>query len=133
MTIEKTSEEKELSPEISLNKTERLWAMIAHFCILLPIIPCLIIYWVFKKRSRFVAFHALEALKLQVIFVLVLFVIPIILFPNANGGDGNSGMIGYAYCTFPIMMGAPFLGFIAGIEAARGKLYKYPLHSDKWV
>ena len=42
MSIEKTSEEKELSPEISLNKTERLWAMIAHFCILF--IPCLIIY-----------------------------------------------------------------------------------------
>lgn len=44
MSIENALEETTVSAEKSLNKTERLWAMIAHFCILLPIIPCLIIY-----------------------------------------------------------------------------------------
>lgn len=132
MSIENALEETTVSAEKSLNKTERLWAMIAHFCILLPIIPCLIIYWIFKNQSRFVAFHALQALKLQVVFVLILFVIPFILFPDPYRGPSSPAAV-YAYCTFPILMGTPILGLIAGIEAVRGKLYKYPLYSDKWV
>ena len=130
MSIEKTPEEINFSPERPPGRTDRFWAMIAHFCILLPVVPCLLIYWVFEKRSRFIAFHASQALKPQ-FFMLALFIIPFIFFPNADGH--NSGATLYATCVYPFAMVALFLGFIAGVEAARGKSYKYPLRSDKWV
>lgn len=134
MSAENSPEENIVSSEETPDSTERLWAMIAHFCILLPVLPCLLIYWGFKNKSRFIAYHSMQALKFQFYVALIFFVIPGILFAIGvfGNGDGGSDAGLYGYCVFPIFLTALFLGFIAGIEAARGKLYKYLLYSNKW-
>ena len=116
------------------SKNERLWASFAHFCILLPVLPCLLIYFRFKNKSRFIAVHALQALKFQIVFALLAFVIPGVAFASSADPSTNGGLMLYSYCImFPISMGFPFLGLIASVEAQRGKSYKYPFRSDKWV
>ncbi len=54
---------------------ERLWAMLAHLSVLLNLVTgflgvgaALIIYLVYRSRSRYVAYQALQALIFQLIF-----------------------------------------------------------------
>lgn len=54
---------------------ERLWAMLAHVSVLLNLVTgflgvgaALIIYLVYRRRSRYVAYQALQALMFQLIF-----------------------------------------------------------------
>ena len=54
---------------------ERTWGMLSHLSVLLNLatgfggpIAALIIYLVYKERSRFVAYHALQALVFQLIW-----------------------------------------------------------------
>ncbi len=54
---------------------ERLWAMLAHLSVLLNLVTgflgvgaALIIYLVYRNRSRYVAYQALQALLFQLIF-----------------------------------------------------------------
>lgn len=54
---------------------ERTWAMLAHLSILLNLvsgflglIAALIIYLVYKDRSRYVAYHSLQSLFFQLVF-----------------------------------------------------------------
>lgn len=117
------------------NKTERIWAMIAHFCIIFPVLPCLLIYWILRKQSRFIAFHTSQALRIQLlmsILILLLVASQYIFFPNATGHDSNATLF-YGFCAPLLLVPLPFLGLLAGLEAANGKMYKYPLHSDKWT
>ena len=54
---------------------ERMWAMVSHFSVLVnlisgflgPLVP-LIIYMVYKDRSRYVAYHSLQSLIFQLIW-----------------------------------------------------------------
>jgi len=68
--------------KFNVTNEERLWAMLAHlltflgYVVLLgAFIPPLVIYLVYKDKSQFVAFHALQSL----LFQLVLFVVGVIL------------------------------------------------------
>lgn len=129
MSNEKVAEEK------LPNKVERFWAMIAHFCIIFPVFPCLLIYWIFRKQSRFIAFHTSQALRIQLVMsILILFLMAsqYIFFPGATGHDSNATLF-YGFCAPLFLVPLPFLGLLAGLEAANGKLYKYPFHSEKWV
>jgi uncharacterized protein len=54
---------------------ERTWAILAHLSILLNLVTgllgllvALVIYLVYKDRSRYVAFHALQSLYFQLVF-----------------------------------------------------------------
>jgi uncharacterized Tic20 family protein len=62
----------------SLSADEKLWGMLAHLLTLLgyvvvvgEYIAPLVIYLVYKDRSRFVAFHALQALFFQLLALAV--------------------------------------------------------------
>ncbi len=53
---------------------ERTWAMLAHLCVLvnlvtgfLGVIAALVIYLVFKERSHYVAYHAMQSMIMQMI------------------------------------------------------------------
>jgi uncharacterized protein len=77
-TIETPEKQKISSPATPLNPLpadeERTWAMLAHLSILLNMVSgilgmvaALIIYFVYKDRSRFVAYHAMQSFIFQAI------------------------------------------------------------------
>lgn len=121
---------------------ERTWAMLAHLSILvnlasgfMGVIAALIIYMIYKDRSRYVAYHSLQS----VVFQLVFFV----------GGGALAG-IGFVVSSFLTAVGigclmmplaavllliptaAVVYGIIGGIQCSQGQDFKYWLVGD-WV
>lgn len=108
-----------------LTSDERLWAMLAHLSALLgyvvglgQYIAPLVIYLVYRERSRFVAFHALQALYFQ-LALLVLWAIVIILTLITCG-------LGAIFAVVPIVLSLVFV-LMAAIRANNGEWYELPL------
>lgn len=121
---------------------ERTWGMLAHLSVLLNLvtgflgpIAALIIYLVYRDRSRFVAYHALQSLIFQLIAwvgggllaaaawalsgILTAFIIGILCIPFA--------------CLFGLLpLGAVVYGIIGGIQVNQGQDFRYWLVGD-WV
>jgi hypothetical protein len=100
---------------------ERLWAMLAHLFGLIgylvalgQYIAPLVIYLVFKDRSKFVAFHALQSLFFQ-LAVLVAGVI--------------SGILVFLLIGIPLLIvvavGSLIYIIVAAIRAYNGELFEY--------
>lgn len=112
--------------EYPTSGNERLWATLAYvlsFCF--PVAAPLLIFLV-MRGSRFVAFHALQALFIQLGLALMVFVVPLIA--------GLLGMLGplallniplgiVAWC---IGVGAVIFKIIAAINANAGRWYRIP-------
>lgn len=121
---------------------ERQWAMFAHLGVLVnlvsgflgPLVP-LIIYMLYKERSRYVAYQSLQALIFQLVWwvgggiltgvawfvtsILSVFVIGILCIPFA--------------CIISLMpLIALGYGVYGGIQASQGQDFKYWLVGD-WV
>jgi len=108
-----------------LTSDERLWGMLAHLSALLgyvvglgQYIAPLVIYLVYRERSRFVAFHALQALYFQ-LALLVLWAIVIILTLITCG-------LGAIFAVVPIVLNLVFV-LMAAIRANNGEWYELPL------
>ncbi len=121
---------------------ERTWAMLAHLSVLINLvtgflgpIAALIIYVVFKDRSRYVAYHALQSLLLQLIVwvggglviaaawtiagVLSVILIGLLLMP-------------FACLLSFVPLVAPVYGIIGAVKTSQGEDFKYWLIGD-WV
>ncbi len=128
-----------MTPALS-PQDERTWAMLAHLSILLNLISgflgvvaALVIYLVYKDRSRYVAYQAMQAF----LFQLVVWV----------GGGLITGLV-WAFvsilsavvigiCLIPFAMlisfiplGAIIYGIIAGVQCNEGKDFRYWLIGD---
>ncbi|MEA3308687.1 MAG: DUF4870 domain-containing protein [Chloroflexota bacterium] len=123
---------------------ERLWAALAHLSILLNLITgflgvaaALLIYLIYKERSRYVAYQALQAFLFQLIFwagagtiigimwaivgVLSAIVIGIILIPFAL----------VATVLLAVMpLGALIYGVIGALQCSDGQNFRYWLVGD---
>jgi uncharacterized protein len=125
---------------------ERTWALLSHLSGLLNLftgfagpIAALVIYMVYKDRSRFVAYHALQSMIFQLIWwfgggvligvmwavvgVLSALLIGIVLIPFA------------LLATFILVLlplGSIIYGVIGGIQVSQGQDFKYWLIGD-WV
>jgi len=121
---------------------ERTWGMLSHLSVLLNLatgfggpIAALIIYLVYKERSRFVAYHALQALVFQLIWwvgggalagitwaisgALTAICVGVVLMPLA--------------LIFSIMPLAGLIyGIIGAVQTSQGRDFKYWLVGD-WV
>jgi uncharacterized Tic20 family protein len=135
------------TPSQSLSLAEeRTWSLLAHLSVLLNLatgfagpIAALIIYLVFKDRSRTVAYHALQAMIFQLIWwyggglligamwiivgVLSVIFIGVILIPIA---------IGITLVLELLPMGAVIYGIVGAIQVNQGQDFKYWLVGD-WV
>jgi uncharacterized Tic20 family protein len=135
------------TPSQSLSLAEeRTWSLLAHLSVLLNLatgfagpIAALIIYLVFKDRSRTVAYHALQAMIFQLIWwyggglligamwitvgVLSVILIGVILIPIAI-------VITLVLALLP--MGAVIYGIVGAIQVNQGQDFKYWLVGD-WV
>lgn len=81
------------------NADERMWAMIAHVVVLLipvPILGAMLVYLVKKDDSKYIAYHAMQAVIFQLVMAIISsmtcgvgligFVFSIILALKANKG-----------------------------------------------
>ena len=121
---------------------ERSWAMLAHLSILLNLVTgllgpvgALIIYLVYKDRSRYVAYHSLQSL----IFQLIAWVGGGILTAVAWVITGVLSAILVGLLCIPIALvisliplGAIVYGIIGGIQCNQGQDFRYWLVGD-WV
>jgi uncharacterized Tic20 family protein len=121
---------------------ERTWGMMSHLSVLLNLvtgfggpIAALIIYLVYKERSRYVAYHALQSLVFQLIWwvgggalagiswavsgVLTAVFVGLLCMPFA--------------CLFSLLpLGGLIYGIVGAVQTNQGQDFKYWLVGD-WV
>jgi uncharacterized Tic20 family protein len=113
----------------SLSADEKLWGMLAHLLTLLgyvvvvgEYIAPLVIYLVYKDRSQFVAFHALQALFFQLLALAV--AIALVLFSIITLGLGLLLAIPLAIA---LAIAVLVYTIIAAIQANNGVWYELPI------
>ncbi|HEX2979972.1 MAG TPA: DUF4870 domain-containing protein [Anaerolineaceae bacterium] len=121
---------------------ERTWAMLAHLSVLINIVTgilgpvtALVIYLVFRDKSRYVAYHSLQSLVFQLIWWLGGWIVASILWIAA----GALTMICIGVVIIPIALVATLLplaalvyGIIGAIQTSQGQDFRYWLIGD-WV
>ncbi|MGC9398651.1 MAG: DUF4870 domain-containing protein [Anaerolineae bacterium] len=123
---------------------ERLWAMLAHLSVLLNLVTgflgvaaALVIYLVYRDRSRYVAYQSLQALLFQAIFwaggglligliwgfvgILSILIVGILLIPFAL-------LATLVLALFPMI--AVVYGLVGGIQCNNGEDFRYWLIGD---
>jgi hypothetical protein len=129
-------------PEPLSPSSERTWAMLAHLSILLNLftgflgpITALIIYLVFKDRSRYVAFQSMQSF----VFQLVFFIGAGALAAVAWIGSLALSLLLIGLCCIPIAVLISLIPFVAvvygvigGIQTGQGDDFRYWLVGD-WV
>lgn len=131
------------SPSAPLSQSdERTWAMLAHLSVLINLftgilgpVVAFVIYIVFKDRSRYVAYHALQSLLLQLIVWVGGGVI--IGAAWALSGILTVVLIGFLLMPFACLLSfvpliAPIYGIIAALKTSQGDDFRYWLIGD-WV
>ncbi len=121
---------------------ERTWAMLAHLSVLINLftgilgpVAAFVIYIVYKDRSRYVAYHAMQSLLLQ----LIVWVGGGVVIGAAWAVTGllSVVLIGFLLMPFACLLSfipliAPVYGIIAAIQTSQGADFKYWLIGD-WV
>lgn len=129
-------------PEPLSSSDEKTWAMVSHLSILanlvsgfLGLVIALIIYLMYKDRSRYVAYHSLQALIFQVIWWVGGGMLAGITW--AVGGILSAVLIGLLLlplaCLLSLVpMAALIYGIIGAVQTSQGQDFKYWLIGD-WV
>jgi uncharacterized protein len=121
---------------------ERNWAMLAHLSVLLNLITgilgtaaALVIYLVYKDRSKYVAYQSLQSLIMQ----LIVWVGGGVIVGAAWGLTGilSAVLVGvacipFAVCLSVLPLVAVVYGVIGGIQCSQGRDFRYWLVGD-WV
>jgi uncharacterized protein len=125
---------------------ERTWAMLANLTVLINLITgllgalaALIIYLVFRDRSRYVAYHALQSFLFQLIF----WGAPGLLIGIVWAMTGALSMVLVGLLCIPfacvlsvLVLLMPIIslvmGVVAGVETSQGRDFKYWWVGD-WV
>lgn len=129
-------------PEPLSQSEERTWAMLAHLSTLLNLvtgflgpISALVIYLVFKDRSRYVAYQSMQSFVFQLVFWLGAGVLAAVLWTVSL----LFSIVIVGLCLMPvafIISLVPFAalvyGVVAAIQCSEGVNFKYWLVGD-WV
>ena len=126
-----------LSPE-----NERTWSMLAHLSVLANLVTgflgpvaALLIYLIYKDRSRQVAYHAMQAFAFQLVFWVGGGLLTGLAW--AASGILSAVLIGFLCMPFACLFGfIPLAALIYGVTGAvqtyQGQDFKYWLIGD-WV
>jgi uncharacterized Tic20 family protein len=135
-----------IPPQSMAHSDERTWGMLSHLSVLLNLvtgfagpIAALIIYLVYKERSRYVAYHALQSMIFQLIWwyggglliglmwavvgALSAILVGIILIPIALAMTCVLGLL---------PLGAIVYGIVGAVQTSQDQDFKYWLVGD-WV
>jgi len=130
------------SKEPLTDSEERTWAMLAHFSVLLNlvtgfvgIITAIVLYFVYKDRSRYVAYHAMQSFIFQSIAWIGAGIVSTILITI---GSTLSFLIIPLLCLVPgflvllLIPGSLIYGIIGGVQVNNGEDFRYWQVGD-WV
>ncbi len=120
---------------------ERTMATLAHVLQLVGGFIGPLVIFLIRRESRFVSFHALQVLFLQILNILLNMVFMVALFGlmfgnmAAHGGPSHGGPPMVFFLVFPffwLFMMLAWIGILAlaivfGIKAGRGEWANYPL------
>ena len=123
------------APAQMSSSDERTWALLAHLSILLNLVTAilgpvvaLVIYFIFKDRSRYVAFHSLQSFLFQLVFWAGAGVLAGIFW----GIGLASTVILIGFCLLPLAcvlsivpLGALIYGVVGAVETSQGKDFSY--------
>lgn len=129
-------------PETLSQADERTWAMLSHLSILINLITgflgpvaALVIYLIYKDRSKYVAYQSLQSFILQ----LITWVGGGIIIATAWIITGILSAVLIGICLIPISIilslipvAAVVYGIIAAVKCNQGEDFKYWLIGD-WV
>ncbi len=106
-----------------ITQDEKLWAMLAHLAGLLgyvggilQYVAPLVIYLVYKDKSRFVAFHALQSLYFQLAVLVASIALGAVAIATCGIGAGLLVALG---------VGAIVYVIVAAIKANQGEWFEY--------
>ncbi|MEW6717904.1 MAG: DUF4870 domain-containing protein [Chloroflexota bacterium] len=131
-----------VSPQPLSPSDERTWAMLAHLSVLANLITgllgpvcALVIYLVFKERSRYLAYQSLQAFIFQLIWWVGGGALVAAIW--AITGMLSAVLIGLLCipfaCLFSLIpLAALIYGVVGGIECSQGRDFRYWLIGD-WV
>jgi uncharacterized Tic20 family protein len=134
------------APERLSPQDERTWAMLAHLSVLANLVTgflgpvvALVIYLVYKDRSRYVAYHSMQSFVFQLVFwvgggaligliwavtgILSAVLVGLLCIPFAVIGT-------LVFAAMPVI--AVIYGIIGGIQTSQGQDFRYWLVGD-WV
>jgi len=121
---------------------ERSWAMMAHLSTLLNLVSgalglvaALVIYLLYKDRSRYVAYQSLQSFLFQVIFWLgggVLAAVVWVIVGLLSAVLVGICLIPFALIISLVPLGAIVYGVVGGIQCSQGQDFRYWLVGD-WV
>jgi uncharacterized Tic20 family protein len=131
-----------VAPEQLSQSEERTWAMLAHLSTLLNLvtgflgpITALVIYLVFKDRSRYVAYQSMQSFVFQLVFWVGAGALAAIIWVVSF----LFSIVIVGFCLMPvafILSLVPFAalvyGVVAAIQCSEGVNFKYWLVGD-WV
>ncbi len=110
---------------------ERTWSMIAHLSVLVALVGlmpfgALLVWLLYKDRSRKVRFHALQALWYQIAWIVILSIGWIV--------TGILMFVLIGFLLIPVMLLASLVPFIhqcyAAYKVNQGVDYRYPIIAD---
>ncbi|MBN1305446.1 MAG: DUF4870 domain-containing protein [Anaerolineales bacterium] len=130
---------------IPLSKSdEKTWAMLAHLSVLinfisgfLGIVAALLIYLVFKDRSRYVAYHSMQAFLFQLVWWGSAGVLIGVMW--AIVGALSAVLIGIILIPFALILtfvllllplGALVYGIMGAVQTSQGQTFDYWLIGD---
>lgn len=130
------------SPESLSPSDERTWAMLAHLTVLanlvtgfLGTVAALVIYLVYKERSRYVAYHSMQAFIFQLVWWIGGGALTGIAWTFT--GISSIALIGLlciplACLVSLVPLGSVVYGIIGAIQCSQGQDFRYWLVGD-WV
>lgn len=140
---EEKAESREIPTTIPMTTNEeRTWAMLAHLSVLLNLVTgflggvaALVIYFVYKDRSRFVAYHAMQAFIFQSITWIGAGLVAAVLITI---GSVLAFLIIPLLCLIPgflallLIPASLIYGVIGGVQVSNGEDFRYWQVGD-WV
>jgi uncharacterized protein len=118
------------TPELTAD--EKTWAMLGHLAGLLgyavglgQIIAPLVIYIVFRDRSRFVAFHALQSLYFQLALLVIGLLLAVVSILSCGVGAFFAVPAGTV-----LAIGALVYVILAAVKSSAGDWFEYWLAGD---
>ncbi len=130
------------SPESLSPSDERTWAMLAHLTVLanlvtgfLGTVAALVIYLVYKERSRYVAYHSMQAFIFQLVWWIGGGALTGIAWTFT--GISSIALIGLlciplACLVSLVPLGSIVYGILGAIQCSQGQDFRYWLVGD-WV
>jgi uncharacterized Tic20 family protein len=111
---------------------ERTWSVIAHLSVLAALVGlmpfgALLVWLVYKDRSRKVRFHALQALWYQIAWILILVAYTLVSLVLSLIIIGI-----FMFLLLPILALVPIVhGCYAAYQVSKGVEYRYPYIADR--